>query len=416
MASTIATWVATGLVLAAGESALADAEPPIGGEGAKADYTRALHARVHSRWAENFLAMASAQLPKEHAVNDPTRRAVLEVVLAANGKLVSSRVQSGSGASEFDAAAVEVLESSGPFAASPEEALSDDGQAHLTWAFARDDRRCSELAVVDKVSPLAEAVPRLIEGKREREALRRVRAAADAGALEVFARAWLKRAMANDAGVRHVVRGIVAAEHKRVEVVAHPTGSRAAIYKLTSLLRDKSPEVRIQAMVDLLRTGGEDMLAQLYLLFKEKDARPYERVAAVLGDMSGDESAKTLGRMLRKQDRRIRAAGAAALAGRRDEPARRELALLLADSDAAMRFYASAAADAGARRQMAESVGGAGQGAFVALARGAGRDAAGFWLLANFDRAEPRTRVELLARWLGSAGDASELLTALGAQ
>src|SRR5688572_18734839 len=54
-------------------------EPAIKGDGPLVQYLRAVHQKVHARWADNFLPMAQAQLPRTHPVNDPSRHVVLKV-------------------------------------------------------------------------------------------------------------------------------------------------------------------------------------------------------------------------------------------------------------------------------------------------------------------------------------------------
>ncbi len=488
-----------------------ETEPAIAGEGVEADFLRAAHARVHRRWADNFVAMAAAQLPRGHAVNDPGRRVSIEITVSRDGKVLASRIESGSGAPEFDAAALEVLATSVPFPAPPEDALSDDGQAHLQWVFARDQRRCAELKVVQKESPLELAVPRLLEQKRDREAVRRVGAAAADPAVGIFARAWLKRALGHKetafaaavalagagepAGIellREAVKkngdlgaaralsmlraplcplvkpmllqsqsraralgilrtgadgecvtalldlardgrvpageralaieglGGVGEENIKREIAklakeASPEvqvaalvamgrsgARRAALFGLAPFLRDKSVVVRGMAAAGLVRVAGDDALPQLYLLFKETDARPYELVAAELKGLPSVPSAEILARFLRKDDRRIRVAAAAALAARNDEPARKALAPLLKERDPELRFYAAGAAAAGERSALVTAVGPSGRTAYRALASGSGRPTAAAWLLSQLDRLGGVARAEALGDWLAT--------------
>ena len=71
------------LVLAAGRAQAAD-EPPVQGEGRTLAYLNDLHTKVHRAWADSFLAMAAARLPKDHPVNLATRAVVVE--LASPGR------------------------------------------------------------------------------------------------------------------------------------------------------------------------------------------------------------------------------------------------------------------------------------------------------------------------------------------
>jgi len=59
------------------------------------------------------------------------------------------------------------------------------------------------------------------------------------------------------------------------------------------------------------------MVSQLFQFYKEKDPRPGESVAKELGTMKGEASAEMLGKLAHgKSDRRLRLAGARALAVR----------------------------------------------------------------------------------------------------
>jgi TonB family protein len=183
-------------VLATGKSWAGD-EPAVQGEGKVLTYLSTLHAKVHRAWADSFLAMAAAQLPKDHAVNLPTRAVVVNLVLTATGALKGVEVGTFSGSAEFDSSAMDVVRINAPYVPAPEEALSDDGNVHLEWTFARDDRRCSGLQVKQVQSPLPEALRSMVSQGRESVALARLRAAGDEDRLRgmgAFAQAWIEQA------------------------------------------------------------------------------------------------------------------------------------------------------------------------------------------------------------------------------
>ena len=75
-------------------------EPAVQGDDSALPYLRELHAKVHRQWADNFLAMAATQLPKDHPINVHSRAATLDVVLAPDGKVVDVRVAKASGAAD----------------------------------------------------------------------------------------------------------------------------------------------------------------------------------------------------------------------------------------------------------------------------------------------------------------------------
>jgi len=513
--------LAVGLVppmVLASAGAQAAEEPPVQGEGLTLAYLTDLHNRVHRAWADNFLAMAAARLPKDHPVNLVTRAVVVELVLAPGGRLLSSAVITSSGSSEFDTSALDVVRDNAPYAVAPEEALSDDGNVRVLWTFARDDRRCSDLRIENAQLPLPQAVRALVAQGRDRNAIQRLQAAGDEAheqGFSSFAWAWLDSAQAEQElavaaaraaggdsagadklrqavaqgeqietaaralarlaiplcplvkeklegpagegrglavaalrfglereclpGVLVVAKDRSAPEAQRVAAVealgtlddaeAHlslqamakdgPSATRAAallagtragagrgaMFHLTGLLHDSAPQVRGAAAAALLRAGGEAVVPQLFQLFKEKDPRPGEAAAKELGTMKGEASAEMLGKLARgKYERRVRLAGARALAGRRDQAARKVQATLAGEGDAELRFLGSAALDAQKRLAAASAPeGSVWRASYAALAAGSGRLAAADWVLVQFPKLDPAARVEIMGEWLAGA-------------
>jgi TonB family protein len=510
------------LVLAAGRAQAAD-EPPVQGEGRTLAYLSDLHTKVHRAWADSFLAMAAARLPKDHPVNLATRTVVVELVLARGGRLLGTEVTTPSGSSEFDTSALDVVRDNAPYGVAPEEVLSDDGNVHVLWTFARDDRQCSGLQVRDVQHPLPQAVRSLVAQGREQVAIQRLQTAGDEAreqSFSAFAWAWLDRA-ASDQGlavaaaraaggdhagaemlrqavaqgqeVETAARGLArlaiplcplvkeklegpegeargaavealvfglereclpgvlavandrsAAQSQRVAAAqalgtlddpdarktlqglaedkspglravallagTRPGGGRGAAFRLTGLLHDPAPEVRGAAAAALLRAGGEAMVPQLFQLHKEKDPRLGESVAKELGAMNGAASAEMLGKLVHsKSDRRVRLAGARALAVRRDQPARKALGTLVGNQDAELRFLGSSELDA--RKRLAAASAPEGhiwRSSYAALAAGPGRIAAADWALAQFPKLDPAARVEIMAAWLAGAKPAQK--------
>jgi hypothetical protein len=494
-------------------------EPAVQGEEQALPYLRALHAKVHRLWTDNFLAMAAAQLPKDHPINANSRAVDLELLLAPGGKLLDLRVTKTSGSTEFDSSAMDVVKASSPFEESSADVLSDDGKVRVLWTFARDDRRCSGLAISRRDLPLAAAVKTMVAQDRDSAAMARLQNASDAerlAGLDVFARAWLDgvendKVLAMDVAVANavagdgrgaerlrkaaekeptfgVVRGLAAlkipicplikdylnkgntAETRerflwalsegtegecltfaiataknrsagRTERVlalaslghsdeveakaavkdalkdpdpniaaaailaeARPGAGKGAVFRLTPLLRDKSVAVRAAAAAALVRVGGEAVLPQLFLIFKEKDPVVFTTLAPELADLSGAASAEMLGRLLRKDDLAIKLAAARALASRHDEHAAKVQAALASSTNAELQLLAGMALDkdkraAAAKAPTSEDF----APSFAALLRGAGRIVAADWLLAQFQELEPGTRVSLLGQWLGSS-------------
>jgi TonB family protein len=493
------------------------AEVLLGTAGPAGDYLQTLHGNGSKRWERGFLTTATGKLAKDHPLNNPSLRVTLELSLDRNGKLVTAKVKEPSGLTEFDQAALEVAKDSTPLGPAPELALSDDNRAHFLWSFARDERRCDEVRLVQVESPLDEALPRLLASSRDGEGLRRVHAArVPEAAMSLFATVWLKQALARkeiapaaavalvagggqaeegllrtavqqgvggaalpaalarakvpvcgqvrdwlatagsreqaaavavlrqsgegacvpgliavaedkaqpvalrvaavqalgagaDPSARKVLRdlakdGAPAALRAAAIVATSPAGGgNAALFRLAPLLHDPSVEVRTAVITGLLHAVGEPSLTQFYLLFNEKDPRPYEAAAAGLAHLTSEASAALLARMLHKDDVRIRRAAAAALAMRSDGFARKALEAVRGDQNPDVRVFASALLEDSQRRELVAGLTASTADfgpLYHALVGGSARVAAVDWLATTFVKAEPAAKVDLLGAWL----------------
>ena len=120
--------------------------PLVAGSGPEGAYLRELHAHIHRRWADNFLRLAADKLPATNPLNDATKVAEVDVIIAADGQLISAKITRPSGFAGFDDAIVEVLHDGVPYPSPPPAVRSDDDKLHAHWLFARDQRRCSGLS------------------------------------------------------------------------------------------------------------------------------------------------------------------------------------------------------------------------------------------------------------------------------
>jgi len=175
------------------------AEPPIMGGPNDVEYLRKLHAHVHKRWTDNFLALIGQNLALGNPLNDATRAAEADVVISPAGQLVSTTITKSSGFAGFDDAIPEVLKDSVPFPASPQASRSDDDNLHLHWVFARDERRCSGVTILHIDDPLEIAIPKLMKAGRRDELVARIAAARAGGAhaepsMTSLANEWLRGA------------------------------------------------------------------------------------------------------------------------------------------------------------------------------------------------------------------------------
>jgi hypothetical protein len=407
---------------AAEPPALPDPEPEIPGQGVEADYLRAIHARVHTRWNDNFLKTVAARLAPDHPLNAPELQVAVALTVAANGAVVGTEIESSSGLPDFDRAAREVLLDSGPMPAPPVPVLSDDERVHLRWTLARGPHRCGQVAVVQQQGPLERAVPWLVTHDREGEAAVRLRAAPPEVRPRVFAlwaRAWLEAAARDPKPARAPAGGgarepALPAAAAAVLAAAASQSGRVALIRLTPLLRDPSVEVRAAAIAGMLQAAGESSVEQLYLLFKEKDPRPYQAAAAGLARLSSEASAQLLVRMLGKPDPQIRLAAAAALAARSDAHAGKALAVVQRHPDPQVRLFAAALMDAdlgGGQRARGRSAAGS-VALYRALVSGSARVLATDWLLTELPRAPAATRAQLLAAWAAASAPEVDLAAA----
>src|SRR5450432_113547 len=175
------------------------AEPAISTPGPIGDYLRAVHARLHARWNQDFVKTVTATYPTDHPLNDPTRRATLALTIRWDGSIAEASVKNSSGSTELDGAALDVARKSAPFPLPVAEVISDDSYAHVEWTFARDWHACAAGARIARVDdPLEVALPRLLMSNRVGEALRRVGLDTNdhgdhGAALDRFARLYLSR-------------------------------------------------------------------------------------------------------------------------------------------------------------------------------------------------------------------------------
>jgi hypothetical protein len=177
--------------------AAAPREPQITVPGAEGDYLRALHSRIHFRFATGFIAGVAAKKPPNDPLNQPGLRTEIYFGVRWDGSVSDVLVNQKSGVEAFDKAAVAALrDEHARFSPPPADLYGDDGIAHFRWVFARNHDLCGEGSVRRVEAPLAQALPQLFVQSRIKEALLRAARDARAGstdAIGVFALAWLQR-------------------------------------------------------------------------------------------------------------------------------------------------------------------------------------------------------------------------------
>jgi TonB family protein len=178
------------------------AEPPLAAASgtAEATYLKELHTHIHRRWAENFLRLVGEKLPASNPLNDANKVAEVDVIVAPDGQLISAKITRSSGFAGFDDAIIEVLHDGVPFPSPPPPVRSDDDKLHAHWLFARDQRRCAGVAIIQAYDPVEVALPKLLRTGRRAEALTRVAMARGAGLhaepmFTLLAQDWSKAAI-----------------------------------------------------------------------------------------------------------------------------------------------------------------------------------------------------------------------------
>ena len=370
------------VLLASGGSArAADDEPAIPGSDSRAAFLRAAHSRVHATWG-SFLRNSRDRLPATDPVNRGDRSVTVAVTLIPDGTVMQAIVEKSSGSQQFDAAALDLFQDT-ILPQPSEEAFSDDGRAHLRWVFARDTRQCSGVTVVTRESPLDEALPRLLEYGKDREALRRVRLAAVTAqdtALGMLARAWLGRALELTVQSLPAAIGLASVDDTRgVGILREALARGERVPEVTAAL------VRLKMIPQPAQPPAAP-------------ERPAERMAT-----------EVLVRQLRAAELTARVEAAAALSGRSDGAARQAVAALVRSPDPELRLFGAGTLDRRARATLFADVGPAGRTAYRTLVRGPGRTLAGEWLVSQFDTLTPSAQVAALSDWLWNSREASPI-------
>jgi hypothetical protein len=495
------------------------AEPALMGGPSDMEYLRKLHAHVHKRWTDNFLALIGQNLELSNPLNDPSRVAEVDVVVSAAGKLVSSTLTKPSGFAGFDDAVTEVLKDSVPFPAPPFTSQSDDGNLHVHWTFARDERRCSGVMILHIDDPLEVAVPKLMKAGRRDEMVARIATARAAGthaepAMTSLANEWLrgagkadwatvkiagqlanrgdadglaflkaavkKPADARAAGailaankvaicplvkasleggnaaeqllaaqalaassetacvpglVKMLENGKLKAEARAAAATAlgnvdddaakaalatakddsnatvkaaatlaqvRPGAGRAKMIAMVGLLRDSSVEMRAAASAGVVRAGGDSDFDDLYMLFRDTDARPAEWTLRELDRVQGEKATSFIAKLLKRPLAPVQRMAAEQLMKRRAKASFAGFASLADSSDPTLRAMALVAADDSKLRASGADPK-LGVWAYRArLARGE-RDQAADWLLAALPTLTPAAQADAMVDWLASA-------------
>lgn len=275
--------------------------------GAEGEFLRALHAHVHRRWTDNFLRLAAEQLPQSNPVNNPALAAEADLVIGPDGQLLSVKVARSSGVAGFDDAVTDILRDAAPYPIPPSLVRSDDGNAHLHWAFARDDRRCSGIALGRVYDPVDVSVPRLLQHGERTEALRRLAMARQEGVhaepmFSMLALDWIKAALRDPAA---------ASVKQALTIAGREHGNTDVINWLKSALR--RPELAGEAGPALV-TLGVPVCPMIKGWFETRNPTDQDAAARALATSSDAACAAGLASLLANGKARPEARIAAAVA------------------------------------------------------------------------------------------------------
>jgi TonB family protein len=109
-------------------------------------YVARMHRRIHELWGFGFLQDLDDKA-SDNQLNDFELWTNLEVAINPDGSIYKVTIAHPSGHLEFDVAAIDAVQSSGPFEATPETIRSVDGRVYLRWGFHRDWRQCGTFNV-----------------------------------------------------------------------------------------------------------------------------------------------------------------------------------------------------------------------------------------------------------------------------
>jgi hypothetical protein len=109
-----------------------------------------MHRSIHQLWG--FGALEDwGDLPSSSPLNDESLMNTLEIVLNRDGTVNKVTPVRLSKYLPYDAAAIDVVYSAGPYPEPPREIRSGDGKIYIWWSFFRDGRQCATSGVEPKI-------------------------------------------------------------------------------------------------------------------------------------------------------------------------------------------------------------------------------------------------------------------------
>jgi TonB family protein len=105
-----------------------------------------MHRSIHNLWGFGLLAEWD-DMSGSNPYNNPNLLTTLELVLNGDGTIDNVKVIKTSGYMPYDAAAIDVAYSAGPYPDPPREIRSKNGKIYVHWRFYRDARQCATSGV-----------------------------------------------------------------------------------------------------------------------------------------------------------------------------------------------------------------------------------------------------------------------------
>ena len=104
-------------------------------------YIARMHRRIHELWGFGFLDDLDSK-SSSHELNNWNLVTKLEIVINPDGTIHKMTIARPSGVLSFDVAALDVIDTAGPYESTPSEIRSPDGRVYMHWSFHRDWRQC----------------------------------------------------------------------------------------------------------------------------------------------------------------------------------------------------------------------------------------------------------------------------------
>ena len=111
-----------------------------------AAFVARMHRSIHKLWGFGVLEDWD-EMSGSNPYNNPNLLTTLELVLNADGTIDKVTIIKASGYLPYDAAAIDVAYSAGPYPDPPREIRSKNGKIYIHWRFYRDARQCATSGV-----------------------------------------------------------------------------------------------------------------------------------------------------------------------------------------------------------------------------------------------------------------------------